>query len=228
MQTRDRSIAVSIFLLLLVFWLGFLVHSAPRFAGSAWGGFFGVTAAVFMLTPLAYTLAKRSTALRRLATSKYSMSSLLQAHVYLGLIGALLALVHTGHKFHSTLGIALTASALLTVISGFIGQYYLRYVAESVREKQSQLSVLWRTLELRSQALTATPLEAVVSTQAAAEILPLAQATAELQYSVQFQQRIRRLFSAWLDIHIVCSVLFYILLALHISSGLYFGLRWFA
>lgn len=227
MQRQERSAAIGIFVLLVVFWLGFLVHRSPALPGSAWGGFFGVTAAVFMLVPLAYTLVKRTARLRRAFTQRYSFSSLPQAHVYFGLIGALLALIHSGHKFQSTLGVALTALMLLVVFSGFIGQYYLRHVADDIREKQAQLGVLWRTLESRSQALASGPLEPSVSMQAAAELLPLATATADLQYSVQFQERVRQLFKLWLNVHIACSVLFYLLLTLHIWAGIYFGLRWF-
>lgn len=227
MQSRDQSVAVSIFFILLVFWLGFLVHRSPRFAGSAWGGFFGVTAALLMLVPLAYTLVKRIAPLRRQFTQRFSFRSLLQAHVYLGLIGALLALIHSGHKFQSALGIALTATMLLVVISGFIGQYYLRYVAEEIREKQVQLGALWRTLEVKSRALASGPLESSVPVQAAAELIPVATATAELQYSLQFQERVRKLFDVWLNIHIVCSIFFYLLLGLHVWAGIHFGLRWF-
>jgi hypothetical protein len=180
-----------------------------------------------MLVPLAYTLIKRVGGLRQWVTRRYRMATLLQAHVYFGLVGALLAVIHSGHKFESVLGVALTASMLLVVLSGFIGQYYLRYVAEDIREKQSQLGTLWRTIETRSSVMASGPLEPVASMQAAAELLPLATTTAELQYGVQFQQRIRTVFTLWLDVHIVCSVLFYLLLALHIWSGIYFGLRWF-
>lgn len=227
MQSRDRSVAVSIFFVLLVFWLGFLVHRSPRFAGSAWGGFFGVTAALLMLVPLVYTLVKRIAPLRRQFTQRFSFRSLLEAHVYLGLIGALLALTHSGHKFQSALGIALTATMLLVVISGFIGQYFLRYVAEDIRERQVQLGALWRTLEVKSRALASGPLEPSVPVQAAAELIPVATATAELQYSLQFQERARKLFNAWLNIHIVCSVFLYLLLGLHVWAGIHFGLRWF-
>jgi len=226
MRSADRPIAVSMFVLLMVFWLGFLVHRAPRFAGSVWGGFFGVTAALCMLIPLAYTVVKRTPRVRQLLTARYSMGSLLRLHVYFGTVGTLLAIVHTGHEFRSTLGMALITSLLLIVFSGFIGHYYLRYVAENVRENESQLSVLWRSLELRSQALASGPLEPSVSMRAAAEVMSLATATAELQYSVRFQQRVRRIFNIWLNVHIACSASFYLLLVLHIWSGIYFGLRW--
>jgi hypothetical protein len=179
-----------------------------------------------MLIPLAYTVVKRNPRVRQLVTARHSMGSLLRLHVYFGIVGALLALVHTGHEFRSALGVALITSMLLIVFSGFIGHYYLRYVAENVRESESQLSVLWGSLELRSQALASGPLEPSVSMQAAAEVMSLATATAELKYSVQFQQRLRRIFNIWLNVHIACSALFYLLLALHIWSAIYFGLRW--
>ena len=227
MQSEQRSAAVSIFILLVVFWLGFLVHRAPKFAGSAWGGFFGVTAALLMLVPLVYTLVKRVARLRRAFTARYSFRLLLQAHVYLGLIGALLALIHTGHKFQSKLGVVLTAVMLLVVLSGFVGQYYLRYVAEDIRERQVELGVLWRTVESRSHALASGQLEPAASLQVASNLLPLAAATADVQYAIQFQERMRKLWSIWLTAHITSSVLFYLLLALHIWAGVHFGLRWF-
>ena len=63
--------------------------------------------------------------------------------------------------------------------------------------------------------------------KASAELLPLASAAADLQYSIQFQERVRRLFNAWLSAHIAFSIIFYLLLSLHIWAGIYFGLRWF-
>src|SRR5690606_24086914 len=144
MNKQDRIVATIIFLILLALWLGFLVHRSPLFAGSLLGGIFGIVGAVFMLVPLFYTVIKRSVWLRSMFIRKYSFGSLLQAHVYFGLVGALLAIIHAGHKFQSTLGIALTASMLLSIVSGFIGQYYLRYLAEDIRQKKARLDGLWR------------------------------------------------------------------------------------
>ena len=226
MNNQDRIVATIIFLILMALWLGFLVHRSPLFAGSLPGGIFGIVGAVFMLVPLVYTVIKRSARLRSVLIRKYSFGSLLQAHVYFGLVGALLAIIHTGHKFQSTLGVALMASMLISIVSGFIGQHYLRYVAEDIRQKKTQLADLWRSMDKQywafSQGATAP-----VTVQRAAELLPLASAAADLQYSVEFQERIRKLFNAWLSLHIAASVIFYLLLALHIWAGIYFGLRWF-
>ncbi|MCB1617365.1 MAG: hypothetical protein KDI08_01530 [Pseudomonadales bacterium] len=228
MGKQDRIVATIIFSVLAVLWLGFLVHRSPFFAGSLLGGVFGVVGAACMLVPLVYTVVKRSAKLRRAFTKKHSFGSLLQAHVYFGLIGALLAIIHSGHKFQSVLGVALTASMLLSVLTGFIGQYYLRYVAENIRERKAQLDGLWRSLDGQywtyAQGLAA---DGAGTVKAAAELLPLVSAAADLQYSVQFQGRVRKLFNAWLSAHIAFSIIFYLLLALHIWAGIYFGLRWF-
>jgi hypothetical protein len=228
MGRQDRVVAGIIFSMLAVLWLGFLVHRSPLFAGSLPGGVFGVLAAALMLVPLAYTTVKRSARLRRAFTANHSFGSLLQVHVYFALVGAILAIIHSGHKFQSVLGVALTSSMLLSVLTGFIGQYYLRYVAENIREKKTQLDRLWRSLDGKHWAYaTGSAASDDGSEKAAAELLPLVSTAADLQYSIQFQERVRKLFNAWLSAHIASSIAFYLLLALHIWAGIHFGLRWF-
>lgn len=102
-QEREHINATSGVSLLLVLWLGFLFHSAPRFAGSAIGMAFGIAGAVLMLIPLAYPIAKRIPFLHDHTTARVSLQSLLTLHIYSGIFGPLLAIVHTGHKFNSPL-----------------------------------------------------------------------------------------------------------------------------
>src|SRR5690348_3412700 len=121
MKERDRLAATGLVVLTLILWLGFLVHRSPRFAGSAWGGVLGVSGALVMLAPLAYTIVKRIPPLKRAITPRIPMGALLAWHVYAGILGPILGLLHTGHKFESPLGIALTGMMLLVVLSGFVG-----------------------------------------------------------------------------------------------------------
>lgn len=62
----------------------------------------------------------------------------------------------------------------------------------------------------------------------ASRVTTLAEGVADLEYSVRTHELLRRWFSFALKVHIVLSVALYALLAAHITSGIYFGLRWFS
>ncbi len=49
MKNRERAIVTSIFAVLVLGWLGFLLHVSPRFAGSGIGAVFGISGAALML-----------------------------------------------------------------------------------------------------------------------------------------------------------------------------------
>ena len=115
MGRHDRIAATIIVSMLAVLWLGFLVHRAPFFAGSLWGGVFGVVGAAFLLVPLVYTVVKRSATLRRAFTREHSFAALLQAHVYFGLIGALVESGASNAEIGNT-------AQLLRVLSGLYDQ----------------------------------------------------------------------------------------------------------
>ena len=68
MKARERIVLTGTLTVLLLSWLGFLVHSSPRFAGSGLGAVFGIAAAVLMLFPLAYPIVTNS----RCARTSYS------------------------------------------------------------------------------------------------------------------------------------------------------------
>jgi len=125
MKDRQGIIVTGVVCVLLLSWLGFLVHRSPRFPGSGVGAVFGIAGAVLMLGLLAYPMVKRVPFLHALVTPHVSMHSLLAAHVYAGILGPLLAIIHTGHKFDSLLGIMLTAVMLLVVVNGFMVRYLL-------------------------------------------------------------------------------------------------------
>ena len=81
MKARERIVLTGTLMVLLLSWLGFLVHSSPRFAGSGLGAVFGITAAVLMLFPLAYPIVKRIPAINRRVTKHVSMETLMIIHV---------------------------------------------------------------------------------------------------------------------------------------------------
>jgi hypothetical protein len=245
MKDRQGIIVTSVLSVLLLTWLGFLVHRSPRFAGSGAGAVFGIAGAVLMLVLLAYPLVKRVPFLHALVTPHVSMHSLLAAHVYAGILGPLLAIIHTGHKFDSVLGIALTAVMLLVVVNGFAVRYLLTYVGHEISDKlvllqtaRGDLDSAWGVIENSPAEVRALPNAPVLaaglaslgidlpSRGPAAEVTRIAESVADLEYSVRMHESFKRRFGRSLKVHIVLSVILYLLLALHIGSGIYFGLRW--
>ena len=60
----------------------------------------------------------------------------------------------------------------------------------------------------------------------AGEVIRTAEGVADLEYAVRTHELLKRWFGRSLKLHIILSVVLYTLLALHIGSGIYFGLRW--
>ncbi|MBY0587162.1 hypothetical protein K2X85_08300 [bacterium] len=251
MRDRERVIASGLVTLMLVLWLGFFVHRSPRFAGSLAGGVLGVSGAILMLVPLGYLFVKRIPPLRGWSTSHVSMATLLTWHIYAGIIGPILALLHTGHKFESPLGIALTAMMLIVVLSGFTGRYLMNQLSQNMQEKREMLTELEIVYRQAGGAMRDAPKNErlrrprgnVMSWWVSAlfasgqefrrdprlddvGLIQLVDAMADLEYAVKTHESFRRWFGNWLKAHIVISLAFYGLLGLHVWAAVYFGLRW--
>jgi len=248
MKERERIILTGVLSVLLLGWLGFLFHSSPRFAGSGVGAAFGISGAVLMLVPLIYVFVKRIPFLKERVTKYVSLQTWLSLHIYTGIVGALLALIHTGHKYASPLGIALTATMLLVVVSGFTVRYLLTYVNQEIKDKllllqtaRGDLDSAWGVLEnspAEAKALPKAPLLTAglaslgidLSTAGgpAGEVTRLAESVADLEYAIRTHELLKRWFARSLQLHIVLSVILYVLLGLHVWAGIHMGLRWFS
>ena len=253
-RERERSVVTGVGVLLLLLWLGFAVHRSPSFPGSLAGTVLAVSGATLLVLPsLAYAAVKRGRPLKRWITARMPLPRWLAWHVYTGIMGAVLALLHSAHRFDSTLGIALTATMLLAVFSGYLGRHFLRYVSVEVSEKQQLLDQLIAAYNHIAGETAAQPVrlavlavsssrwsrlhQRVMSTGRAAEnhllqqahhAVQVADAIADLEYSIRAHQVLKRRSRVWLLVHIVTSIAFYVLLALHVWAAFYFGLRWLA
>ena len=198
----------------------FLFHVAPRFPGSLAGGVIGMAAALLFLGLLSYWIVKRIPWVKERTKNTVSIGALLTFHVYAGAIGALLGIVHSGHKFVSPLGIALVVSMLVVVATGFVGRYYLAQIGEEIRDQQKALGVLRN----RYDALVGG--EQRITRGDAADIDELLGAMSDLEFQLSEREALKRVLARWVMIHIIAAILMYALLALHIWSGIYYGLRW--
>lgn len=252
MKEREQIIVSGLVVLMLILWLGFLVHRSPRFAGSLWGGVLAVSGSTLMLAPLAYLVVKRIAPLKRAVTHFVPLRTFLAWHIYAGVLGPILVLLHTGHKFESTLGIALTAMTLLVVLSGFTGRYVMNQFSQTIREKRLMLTQLEVAYRESAGELAADPEHAAIlrpftglvsrligrffmksihpgyqTAPAPLRALALSESMADLEYAIKTHAWFKAAFGCWLRFHIAISLILYLLLALHVWASVYFGLRWF-
>lgn len=169
-----------------------------------------------MLVPLTYPVAKRIPWFHDLVTAHISLRSLLSLHVYAGILGPIFAIIHTGHKFDSLPGITLSAVMLLVVVSGFAVRYLLTFVNQEIKDKLILLQTARGDLDFEWGTVR----------NSVADVTRAAESVADLEYAVATHKLFKRWFGWSLKVHIVLSVILYILLALHIGSGIHFGLRW--
>jgi len=223
---------------------GFLLHEAPRFPGSLAGSLLGIAGATLFVLLLIYSLVKRSAWIRGRVTKHASLRVILSFHVYTGVVGALLGILHSGHTFQSPLGIGLVSAMLAVVLSGFVGRYYLAQIGTDLREQQTRLGALRTRYDLLAAEATG-----VIPQGAAAVVLPgtapgssvprasgagvpgiplkhLLGAIADLEHAIGRREALKRTLSRWTVLHVAAALVLYPLLALHIWNGIYFGLRW--
>ncbi len=94
-----------------------MTRSVPA-AGQFFGHSLGIIGFVLMLmTEILYSIRKRS---RNARWGK--MASWLQFHIFTGLVGPFMVLLHTSWRFQGLAGVV-TLLTIMIVISGFIGRY---------------------------------------------------------------------------------------------------------
>lgn len=238
-------------MLQLLLWLGFLVHRSPRFPGSITGWVLATVAALLLVVPsLLYSAIKRIGYFKRITATRLSLGTILNWHIYTGIIGSILAILHTGHHFESNVGIWLTTMMMLTVLSGFVGRYFLSYASKELSEKQDLLNLLATQYNQIIGQLSQNPgpeimyavshgrlRQAINSFFGMAKIpvegrallsiraLELTESIADVEYAIKTHELLKRRTASWLKVHIATSCAFYILLIFHIWLAFYFGIR---
>jgi len=202
---------------------GFLLHVSPRFPGSLTGSLIGIAGAVLLLFLLVYTMVNRSTWVKAWVTKRVRIAAILSFHIYAGLIGAMLGIIHSGHTFYSPLGIGLVSTMLVVVFSGFVGRYYLGQIGTDLRQQQSMLAVLRTRYDAAAKALAGGPAPSVWTDVPLPGLLT---AIADLEYGIGARELLKRTLSRWTVLHVGAAIVMYSLLSLHIWNGIYFGLRW--
>lgn len=133
----------------------FLNREIPP-ARELFGHGLGVVGFVLMLlTETLYSLRKRSRSVRW-----GRMSSWLQFHIFTGLVGPYMVLLHTSWKFNGLAGVT-TLLTVIIVVSGFIGRYIFTRIprtldgleiegtlSQEALKQARRLMALWHTIHI--------------------------------------------------------------------------------
>jgi len=155
---RELLLATLAMVLIGGLYLGVVQRAGAPTASGLLGHGLGVLGFLLMLaTETLYSLRKRSTSARW-----GRMSSWMQFHIFTGIVGPYLVLLHTAWRFQGLAGIV-TLLTLIVVLSGFVGRYIYTAIprtADGVMVEADQLQTELEALEveLRSQVSPATGL----------------------------------------------------------------------
>ncbi len=130
MQRSNRELWFAFYTILIITFIYIFVvlttGSIPA-ASAFFGHSLGILGFVLMLmTEILYSMRKRSRSARW-----GRMSSWLQFHIFTGIVGPYLVLLHTSWKFNGLAGIVMLLTAII-VFSGFVGRYIYTSVPRTV------------------------------------------------------------------------------------------------
>lgn len=216
--------------------IGFLFHQSRTFAGSAPGHLLGIAGTILILMTLIYPFRKR-------ILKKKGKQNPLNSHVTYGLIGPSLVVIHSAHKFSSLVGVLIFISLVLVVLSGIVGRYLFKKINRSLREQKRDHRLMHDRIESRKNEMFAacrineeetdtsqdTPEQGEIPSDmmsACGQWQDEVQALAETEHAIEFFDRLKVLFSRWLQIHYWISGFLFALIIVHVITTLYYGLRW--
>jgi ABC-type multidrug transport system fused ATPase/permease subunit len=230
MTEKNINALLAVFFVVLT--AGFLFHRSATFAGSPAGHLIGIAGAVLMFMTLIYPFKKR-------VLGRKGRKNPLGSHILYGLAGPSLVVIHSAHKLDSLIGLLTFLAMLIVVLSGIVGRYLFRSVNRTLKEQKKELETLKIAFQERREEITACqalfhPDRAEEETDAieeeqrdrCARLYELARSISELEYATSFFDSTKSMFSKWMKVHHVLTLLLFFFVFLHILTVLYYGLRW--
>ena len=137
-QSRELEYAFFVIIILSGVYVAYEILAEPR-GGHPFGHWLGILGVLLMLmTETLYSLRKRT----RLFSRTGPVRVWLSFHIFTGLVGPFLVLMHTGLQFRGLAGVTMGLTVVV-VLSGFIGRYlYTR------QETMRRWFRLWHTIHI--------------------------------------------------------------------------------
>ena len=151
----ERRVTSSLAILFLVLLFGFLLLPGPSYGGSLPGHLVGILGTLVMAYTLVYPFRKR-------VLGKKGKQNPLKYHIYAGLFGPTLVVVHSGHSYASLNGTLAFLAMVVIVLSGLAGRYLLRKIGKSEKNLRRDISLLREELKRKKAQIDAHACAAIL------------------------------------------------------------------
>lgn len=212
-SNREFWLALIAMLLISIMYLLILTARGQIPAASGFfGHMIGVIGFLLMLmTEILYTLRKHSR-----SAQWGRMSSWLNFHIFTGIVGPYMVLLHTAWAFKGLAGIV-TLMTVIVVASGFIGRYIYTSIPRSADGIEAESDAIEQEIEhIRNEIKT-------LDQSQSKHLRELLKRQDTLQRQAASLVNARRLLSLWHTVHIPLGMALFSAAFIHIGAALYYA-----
>jgi len=214
-RQSNREFWLALFAILIVSAMYFLVVTGRGQIPAA-SGFFGHMIGVIgfllmLMTEILYSLRKRSRSARW-----GRMSSWLSFHIFTGIVGPYMILLHSAWSFKGLAGIV-SLMTVLIVVSGFIGRYIYTSIPRSAEGIEIESSAIEQEIHYIENELK------TLDQSQSKHLRQLLKRQDTLQRQAASLVRTRRLLSLWHTVHIPLGIALFTAAFIHIGAALYYA-----
>ena len=166
--------------------------------------------ALMLMTETLYSLRKRA-----MHHPRGSMRAWLGFHIFTGIVGSWLVVLHAAGSFRGLAGV-LTLVTVVVVASGFIGRYIYTAVPRTADGAEVEAQELLRQLEDARQGMAGSAASRKASRTAAARLRQLERQVAALRWT-------RRALATWHAVHVPLGMALFVLAFTHIGAAVYYA-----
>jgi hypothetical protein len=217
MLERSRELlfaAVAVVFITIIYFLMLALTRGVPAASGLYGHGMGILGFVLMImTETLYSLRKRWKNARW-----GKMSRWLEFHIFTGLVGPYLVLLHTSWKFNGLAGVVVLLTAII-VLSGFIG----RYIYTAMPRTSDGIELNMGEIEARVAQLDTQIRQASGSVLTAQEIQQLSRRREHLRSQASGMVTARRMLALWHAIHIPIGLALFVLAFVHAGAAIYYA-----
>ena len=199
---------------------GYVQTTGVPAAGGLLGHLLGIVGFTMMLlTETLYSLRKR--AMRR---PRGTMRAWLQVHIFTGIVGPYLVILHSAWSFNGLAG-GLTVMTGVVVASGFVGRYIYTAVprtADGVVVEAQDLQLQLDAVRLEVAAVSGAGV-AAPGTAEGRRARSAGRRLRELERQMAALRWARRVLATWHAVHIPLGMALFVMAAAHIGAALYYA-----